>query len=289
MSELSTVVWDGDNTLWDWMGYAVPAYEAMCEEIARIAGTDFKTTAAAMKAYYSSKGTLEDTRLIQGLEAAGFFSQVQNFDGETTITRVHGIFSRVRRANLHLYDGIEEPLRHIRERGMRQVLLTDAPLPQARARIRHANLHVFFDEIHAMPGVPTQDLPAQFRSSLQERKDEPTGHVVPEEKPHSDLEAVLKMTREQIARHVVIIGDNNSKDMALARQYECSGIHAEYGAAHPDQILRIQQFAPPRVARRNMQVQQEPGSVSPKKPDRIRVANNPTEIIYLLSNDTLHE
>ncbi len=290
MSEISTVIWDGDNTLWDWMGYAVPAYEAMCEEIARIADTDFETTAAAMKAFYAEKGTLEDPRVIQGLNGAGFFNNVENFDQDATISRVQGVFSRVRRANLHLYDGIEEPLQLIHGRGLKQILLTDAPEPQARARIRHANLSLFFDSIHAMPGPDIRDLPTHFQRSLTERANEPITHIAPNEKPHSDLESILDMTREQIARQVVMIGDNDAKDMGLARLYGCRGIHAAYGAANPADVARIQRFAPQRVAGRNMQLSKPqssaeatdavPGSQADK--NLIRVARHPSEIIGLL-------
>ncbi len=48
-SDIKHVVWDGDNTIWDWMGYAVPAYEAMCKSISRLSRKSFKATAAAMK------------------------------------------------------------------------------------------------------------------------------------------------------------------------------------------------------------------------------------------------
>lgn len=47
MSEnIRHVVWDGDNTIWDWMIYAVPSYEAMCRTIATISRKSFTATSA---------------------------------------------------------------------------------------------------------------------------------------------------------------------------------------------------------------------------------------------------
>ena len=105
---LETVIWDGDNTLWNWMTYAIPAYEAMQNEIARIAEKSPEETAAAMKAFYTEVGTIEHEGLVQGLQAAGFFRNVPNFNLEDTIQRAQTAFNLVRRQHLHVYDGIRD-------------------------------------------------------------------------------------------------------------------------------------------------------------------------------------
>lgn len=105
----------------------------------------------------------------------------------------------------------------------------------------------------------------------------PRVYVLLEEKPHVDLERIFGMTREQVARHVAIIGDNDSKDMELARRYGCVGVHAAYGAADPALGKRLDRFAPPRVKNRSMQT--DAGGVSG---GRIFTANSAREILGFL-------
>ncbi len=285
MSEISTVIWDGDNTLWDWMEYAVPAYEAMCAEIARISGKSEDETAEAMKVFYTSKGTIEDAGLIQGLQSSGFFNEVGGFDIGKTVQRVQRIFSNVRSKNLNVYEGITDSVRQIHNRGIRQILLTDAPLVQANGRMKHTKLRGYFSDIHAMPAAVIPNLHNRFRETESSVITNPANHVLTGEKPHTDLAAILSMTRDEIAATVAIVGDNDSKDMELARQFNCVGIHAEYGAAQAELVQRLQKFAPPRVARRNMQIGDSPQNSGTEKrtgATKIMQAKSPHEIMGLL-------
>lgn len=276
---INTVIWDLDNTIWDWMGYAVPAYEAMCNEIAKIAGKSPDETANAMKAFYAKSGTIEDVGLVQGLVAADFFDGVEGFDKDKVILQVQRVFSKVRRENLHVYPGIAAVMEEINKRGLRQIAVTDAPKEQAEARLRRSGLSSFFEHVHTMPSPKVEGIP----SELQRRFDDPNApnhSILTEEKPHTDLERILDMTRERIAKEVAIIGDNTSKDMALAQNFGCLGIHAEYGVSNPDLIARIQRFAPPRVANRNMQAANQDVEVNAKK--SFVSARKPEDILEIL-------
>lgn len=250
---LHTVLWDGDNTIWDWMQYAVPAYEAMCSEIANIAGRSFDETADAMKEFYSFHGTLEHEGLIQGLKASGFFSGVVNFNQEQVILHVQTLFAMVRRQNLHVYPGIAKVMRDFHHEGVVQHILTDAPARQALARLSHSRLLPYINTVFAMPSAEIRNIPLSLTKTSSRDAYQPKIAIVSEEKPHTNLETLLAMTHDHITRHVGIIGDNMTKDMALGDRYGMRGVHAAYGAATADYIRRIQRFAPARVANRNME------------------------------------
>ncbi len=275
--EITTVVWDGDNTLWDWMRYAVPAYEAMCAAIAELAGKSFDETADAMKAFYTEKGTLEDEGLIQGLLAAGFFDSVTGFDEPSAIKVVQRTFSKVRHENLQLYHEIAATIEAIHNQGLRQLLLTDAPRNQARARLRRFDLLPKIEDTYGMPIATVPRLPKPRKAEPQEA--DLDRFILKEEKPHTDLERILDMTRGEIAEQVVLIGDNLAKEMKLAEKYGCLGVHAAYGVASDELRQRLQKFAPAQVAKRNMQVDASP-TVSANS--RIVTANHPGEIWGLI-------
>jgi len=270
-----TVLWDGDNTIWDWMQYAVPAYEAMCTEIAGIAGRSFDETADAMREFYSFHGTLEHEGLIQGLEASGFFRDVANFNREQIILQVQTRFATVRRQHLHVYPGIAKVMRDFHQEGVVQHILTDAPARQALARLSHSKLLPYIDTVFAMPSGEARDIPHSLKKASSKSVHQPRVVIVSEEKPHTNLEALLAMTRDQITQHVGMIGDNMTKDMGLGERYGMRGVHAAYGAATADYVRRIQRFAPARVAHRNMEVA---GSFDHLRPSRIVSVHDPKEI-----------
>lgn len=268
------VIWDGDNTIWNWLRYAVPAYEAMCECISKIAGKSVDETAAAMKSFYSAQGTLEAEGLVQALHESGHFANVSDFNLEATIKKAHTVFSKVRRANLHVYEGTQAVIKEIHRRGIRQIMLTDAPVGQAAARVAHSRLGGYFETIYGMPNTQI-DLPEGFVAHNQ-RKGGPNLIVMEDEKPDTDI-AVLGIQNE-MANRVVMIGDSLSKDMELALKYGWRGIHAEYGHGSGGLVERLQRFAPSRVAARSSSTQNSDSPVS-----RIISVTNPREILQYIA------
>lgn len=254
--EITTVIWDGDHTLWDWLRYAVPAYEAMCGAIASYASKSFDVTAAAMKEFYTKKGTLEDEGLIQGLHAAGFFQHMPDFDLEVAIQMAQQAFNRERKEHFQVYPGVAETIAAVHERGWRQIVMSDAPAVQARARLDRSGLSSRIHSLYTMPAAVVPNLPRAKKPDTVGKRGEarPAYHILPNMKPHIDLTDILNMTIEDIAARVIIIGDHFLKDMGLAVAHGCRGLHARYGVASPDQIEKMGRFSPHHVAQRNMQI-----------------------------------
>ncbi len=255
---ITDIVWDADNTLWDWVTYAVHAYKAMAKCIAQETGIPEPKVAAAMKKFYTDVGTMENPFLIQGLQTMGFFKEVKNFNSDDLIEKAQSVFSKIRYDNLKLYKGIDEILKMTHESGINNHILTDAPGFQAAMRIRHFDLQDYIKSVNTMPSPEPKTLPKKFRERKREGKYAVpfTVRTVDKEKPHTNLEKVLHMTREQISRKVLIIGDNAPKDGKLALNHNCAGIIAAYGIADPHLLKRILRFAPAKVARKNVATEQ---------------------------------
>lgn len=283
-SEIKEIVWDADNTLWDWVSYAVPAYEAMSAHISKRTGIPEPKVAAAMKRFYTDMGTMENVFLIQGLHAMKFFPKDWDQQQIEKLTEeAQSIFSTVRENNLKLYEGAKEAFLTTMEKGIRNTILTDAPGIQAPMRLKHFKL---FDKdqkkmrAFALKATKPKKLPQKFMAKQLRGKYKLPFQLryINEEKPHTNLEKILHMTREDIRRHVIIIGDNFKKDMGLAQKYNCRGLHAIYGEANPELITRILRFAPTRIAKRNISI--ETTNHEPKTNNNlIEIIESPREIL----------
>lgn len=246
----------------------------MCAEIAEIANKSEVETAAAMMAFYTSQGTLEAEGLVQALHERGYFANVPNFNLADTIKKAHTVFSKVRRANLSVYQGTQAVIKEIHRRGIRQIMLTDAPVGQAAARVAHSRLGGYFETIYGMPNTPI-NLPEGFLEH-RHRTGGPRLVVMEDEKPNTDI-SVLGISNE-IAGRVIMIGDSFSKDMALAIMHGWLGLHAEYGLGSQELVERLQRIAPPRVAARSSSTENSDNPVS-----RIISVSNPREILKYIA------
>lgn len=276
--EIKKIVWDVDNTLWDWVSYASKTYPAMCDLLAKEVGIDRDRIAEAMQTYYTQAQTVESSWLIQGLSNQGLF-RGHSVDQQELIRKVQRRFHASRQNSLNLYEGITEVLEVADEKDVDNQILSDAPAFHAASRIRHLNVEQsLFQSMHALQDSVVIPIPHHYKDKDKEHYG--LGfpvHTLDHEKPHTDLEQVVGMTREQIQKHVVIIGDNRSKDMALAAKYGCLGIHARWGLPSDEQIEVLSRFAPRKVMQRNMAIH---GEVS--KSTRIIGASEPRDVLRIL-------
>lgn len=277
--EIKKIVWDLDNTLWDWVAYATQIYPAMRDVIVMHTGATRERVTANMQAYYCEAETLESSWLVQGLAERQFFKQ-GSFDQEGLIADLQKIFHSTRAKSLNLYKGVTEVLETADEASVDNQVLTDAPAFHAASRFRHLKVQQsLFHSMHALADGMLRHLPDRHRDSSDGGRYGlyfPVYHT-PKEKPHTDLEEVLGMTREEIRKHVVIVGDNFSKDMSLAARYGALGIHAGWGEASPEQLAVLSQFAPKKVMAKNMSL-----TTNAHSSTRIIRASEPKDIMTVL-------
>ncbi|MEK9160068.1 MAG: HAD family hydrolase [Patescibacteria group bacterium] len=271
LNENTIFILDCDNTLWRWIQYAGPAYKAMCKVLSGIAGKEFLETAAAMKTFYTSVGTLEHEGLVQGLQKAGFFKHLPHFNLRETILLAQAAFSEERDRHFKVFDGITEMVRELQALDVRLLLLTDATRYQAMRRLARSRLEGF-EKMYCMPAPVFEQMPEDFGATG--RLPSIPYEELPEEKPHTDLERILGLTRAEIQERVVIAGDSVKKDVALAERFECLVAHAAYGLASEEDIDAIRDFAPDDVANRNTVTASTASSYH-----RMVTANHPSEIL----------
>lgn len=280
VDEIEEALWDGDNTMWVWLEYAVPAYEAMSQKIAELTGKPEPKVAAAMKQFYTAMGTMEHEGLIQWLNKDGFFKDVKGYDMSNMIIEAQKAFSKARHDHLHVFRGIQKIVKEFAKRNITNSLLTDAPVNQGRARLKRSRMVKHFKRIIAMPAAKIDDLPEKFKRKEKEGYYDLNieTHIVEREKPFTNLQKVLRMTNAQIRKHVLVLGDNDSKDMEIPRSWGCRGIHLIHNNPKEDLKRRIARFAPEDSLRKHTNI------FAPVygKSDRIVVVDKVSDIAQVL-------
>ncbi|MBU1953347.1 HAD hydrolase-like protein [Patescibacteria group bacterium] len=263
--EIKEIIWDADNTIWNWVRYAARAYPKMAATIAEETGIPADDVIAAMKKYYTATGTLESPWLIQGLEQMGFFKRAKKrINIEELRLRAKAVFQHYRNKYFKKYPGVGEVMKTAHEQGIKNRILTDAPRIQAVMRIKRSKLDEYITSIHAVKTRETiTNLPPEIAEAQKNGKYDINCEVeeLEVEKPDTRLEHILKISaqtshsaRSYIQKCVAIAGDNDAKDMELARRYGCLGIHAQWGKPDPADLEVLKHFAPEKIVQKNMEI-----------------------------------
>ena len=240
------VVFDVDNTLYNFVDFFAPAFRAMVHTLAHRLGVAEATLEGAFKAVYAKYHSLEYRYAIQELSVVEGRSKEEI---DQLVYSAHVAFSRSRRKRLEPYPGTAETLKWLRSAGFLVVAYTDSPVYLATNRLAALGVRPLIDFIVAW---------GPERSEVEEagrHEGRPwfidgsgTGARVlaigsAERKP---CEAVLARIAKRLELDVsesYAVGDSLMKDLAPARSLGFVDVWAEYGRRFDEKnwatLLRI--------------------------------------------------
>lgn len=279
-SEHNIALTDGDNTLWDWVSWGAVFYPEKAKILAGVGRINLRESEAIMKASHDRAGTMESPWSFEDIKRHGVFDKLGvNDEAEMKLKKdTRDLFYETRDKYLKIVPKIIDALEEMVERGWKVIMLTDAPLTQAVNRLSHFGIDKkIISKVIGAPDALKELTPKIHKSkdALSNYKNDIPAIETDVAKPFTELEKHLKMTAEEIRRRVVIIGDSDSKDMELARRYNCRGLHAMWAMPNREDIMKIKPFINGALIT----------SEYPLTPDtgKIKVLNSPDQIIESLS------
>jgi phosphoglycolate phosphatase len=242
---IKLVICDLDNTLYDWVGYFVPAFDAMLEELVRTTGQSEDDLLDSFRRLHQRYGTSEYALAVAELDVlAECDADLRVADRLEKHRGALLAFRERRRQSLRLYPDVAQTLRRLRADGRTIVAHTDAMAFYARARLHQLQVEDLFDGLwaladHEFPeGLRHDDLRRIL--DLERGRAAALGHDVSAEelKPepkvvHEILDAVGVNPEE-----AVYIGDSLIKDVLVAQRAGVTDIYASYGRAHQREQYR---------------------------------------------------
>jgi len=190
------VIFDMDNTLFDLVGAKMRA----CGRVASHCGAG---SAEDLFSYFLRRqGGFEDPVNIRDyLVDHGCFSS-------EAYRECTGIYREEKLRDLTPYPGVVDTLRLLSDYGFRMALVTDARLPETRARLERTGLSGFFDPLVTF---------------------EVTGSHKPSTLPF--LSALMQM--DATARETLLVGDSPVRDIAPGMVLGMTTVYARYGDRFP--------------------------------------------------------
>lgn len=231
------IVFDIDNTLYDFVKYYARFFRATVHVIAQQTGLNEEEIKTELKDVFQKHGTLEYQFLMQ---ESSIFS---NMSEEKYKKIEHIIFvasRRVRAKSLNLYEGVIDTLNKLSEANITCVALTNAPFYQIDIRFKQLKLHKYFDSLFcaegAPPGTTVGELKYEKVKYWLDRK-----YRAFETLPNHDLKPSQRGF--ELIKGVygnddyIVIGDSISKDLNPAKALGFTTIWAEYGSQLDEEDL----------------------------------------------------
>lgn len=233
MKKISAVIFDVDNTLYDFTDFYNPAMTAMIEKIVEKSGIDKDQIIKEFRTIHQREGTSEYVFAIQELPSLNKLHPAENIT-ELYDDAIHA-FRSERKKHLKLYDGVLETLKQIKESGARVIAYTESPGFHAMSRLKKLGLDGVLDVVYSMPDheIPdSKDMDvvrmypkSNYRFEKTEMRFTPRGVLKPNPESIQAIIHDLNINEDQI----LYVGDHLMKDMAMAKKIGMNAAHASYG------------------------------------------------------------
>lgn len=278
------IVCDLDNTLYDWVGYFVPSFYAMVDEVVRITGCDRELLLDDFRKVHRRHHDSEHPfSLLETETIRNLYPDKDLADIARILDPAFYAFNSSRKQNLKLYDGVKESLDFLSNSGVTLVAHTESKLYNVLDRLNRLELNEYFCRIYCRerPQSLHPD-PITNRNWLNQFS---LKNVVElshhQRKPNPDVLLEICQNEGFTPHDSAYVGDSIARDILMAKTANVYAIWAKYGSTHSEEqyaaLVRISHWTPEDVEREQRLKKQAEGI----KPDYV-LENSFEEILDAL-------
>jgi phosphoglycolate phosphatase len=234
--QVSLVITDLDNTLYDWFAAWHSAFRAMLDEIIRISGIPEESLIPEIKAVHERYGTSEYAFLIE--ELPSLRAKHPGADLRRVYYDAIEAYRHTRRGSLALYAGVHDTLVSMARAGTMLVGYTESRWYYTRRRLKKLGLDTLLNYVYSPPDHELPRSRDEIRSlGPEEYELGKTDHQILKEGELKPNPAVLLGIITQLGgvrSNTIYIGDDLVKDISMAKDAGVTAVWAEYGS-HKDE------------------------------------------------------
>ncbi|MDA0782276.1 MAG: HAD family hydrolase [Rickettsiales bacterium] len=232
--QVSVVITDLDNTLYNWFDIWYYPFNAMLNKIEKISGISKENLLPEIKEIHQKYGTAEYAFLIQEIPS------LKRLHPNEELVKVYDeaihAFNSERKKHLKLYDGVKETLEFFKLKGCLVVAYTESMAYYTNYRLRKLKLDGIIDILYSSQDHRLHIEKEEIRKySPEEYKFKHTKHrftPVDEVKPNPELLKDIIKDIDANLDECVYIGDSLFKDIVMAQHACITDVHAKYGVSH---------------------------------------------------------
>ncbi|WP_371409480.1 HAD-IA family hydrolase [Micromonospora zamorensis] len=235
---MNALILDMDNTLYDWVAYFVPAVRAMVTVAANLLDVSEEELRGDLQVVHHRHGNTEHPfALLETTAVERRLPAMSQLVRHEYLLPAFTAFNEVRRHHLRLYGDVTSTLHTIKATGCHIVGHTEAKDVNISSRARALGLEAMLEAVYAPRFVgPPHPLGADRGSTpvaIEIRVLPPTAR-----KPNPEIARRIAEQLGVPSAHCLYVGDNLSKDVAMAKRAGMQAAWARYGTHHDPELWR---------------------------------------------------
>lgn len=214
---IKLVITDLDDTLYSWIGFFIPAFYDMAEEVARIINIPKDELLAEYRQVHKKVGSVEfphATLLLPSVQ-----SKYEGLSKEQQLQHLDSAFHKFnskRKKLLALYPGVENALAFLVEQNIKIVGYTESAEENCYFRLTRLGIEEYFAKVYVSDSL--YERPDCYPRSIKT-------NIVHGKKPNPELLKQICKSEGTLLSETLYIGDSLSKDMLMAKQ---AGVHSAW-------------------------------------------------------------
>ena len=229
---VSLVITDLDDTVWDWFAMWYNSFKPYFERIAKIYQIKNEDLARDFRNLHRSNHTSECSYIYHELDSLKGQRDLSEFeeDKNESISILHEYY-RNKKNNLKLYDGVYETLLALKKKGVRIVGFTESQIFYTKYRLKHLGLDGLFDAIytiedHTLPEGVTKKYDDDYWDPVETEVKTLANKV---KKPNGKILKEIIAEQNAAINNTIYIGDKLDRDVYMAEKAGVFSVHAAYG------------------------------------------------------------
>lgn len=217
---IKLLITDLDDTLYSWIGFFIPAFYGMVEELSHILNKESTTLLKEYKQIHQQKGSVEYPYATLYLP-----SVVNAYPGDTPEERLQKLdtvfhrFNSIRKKHLELYPHVKATLTQISQMGIKIVGYTESAEENGFYRLQKLGIAHLFQHVYVSDSQ--YERPDYLPSSEKTR-------VVHGKKPNPELLRQICVQESVPVTETVYIGDSITKDIYMAKVAGVTSVLCKY-------------------------------------------------------------
>ena len=236
------LICDLDNTLYDWVGYFVPAFYEMVEEVVRITGCDRELLLDEFRVVHRRHHDSEHPfALLETPTVQEKYAGLNRQELAEKLNSAFHAFNSSRKKNLRLYPGVRKSLDTLSSNGYVLVAHTESKLYAAVDRLSRLGLTDYFRRVYCRER-PRSEHPdpakgQNWLSNFPMQKVTELSHH--QRKPNPEVLTEICRVEGILPSATAYVGDSMTRDVVMAKASNVLAIWAKYGTSHAEKYEKL--------------------------------------------------
>lgn len=214
------VITDLDDTLYSWIGFFIPAFYDMVQELSLLIDVSKEELLKEYKTIHQEVGSVEYPFATLSLPSVKKkYCGMTNEQVKVELNSAFHKFNSTRKKLLKLYPGVEDTLKFFHDNNITIVAYTESAEENGFYRLKKLGIDNYFKEVYVSDSLFKR--PDTIPSS-------PKTHIVHGRKPNVDILKEICCVEKINLCEAVYIGDSLSKDMLMAKQAGITSIWCDF-------------------------------------------------------------